>query len=80
MTIEHPVSTRLRSALGELPPNSGLVVALSGGLDSTVLLHALAGLTEARSIGLRACHVDHGLNIESAGWAQHNARVCASRH
>ncbi len=78
MNVEHPVSARLKLALNELPDCTGLVVALSGGLDSTVLLHALSGLAEARSIGLRACHVDHGLNSDSAAWAQHNAGFCES--
>ena len=35
------------------------VVLLSGGLDSTVLLHALAHSPVARERGLRAVHVDH---------------------
>ena len=78
MNVEHPVSARLRLALNELPDCTGLVVALSGGLDSTVLLHALSGLAEARSIGLRACHVDHGLNSDSAAWVQHNSGFCES--
>ncbi len=37
-------------------------VALSGGLDSTVLLHAMAELARGRDrASLRAVHVDHGL-------------------
>ena len=56
------------------PP--ALCVAFSGGPDSTVLLHALAQLPEARSRGLRALHVDHGLHADSAAWAQHCADLC----
>ena len=52
-------------------PASGLCVALSGGLDSTVLL---AGLSRARAAStwppLRAVHVDHGLHADSAAWAE----------
>ena len=49
---------------------AGYCVALSGGLDSSVLLAALAAtaLPEA----LRAIHVDHGLHPESALWARHS--------
>ncbi len=55
-------------------PASGLCVALSGGLDSTVLL---AGLARSRAAGtwppLRAAHVDHGLHADSAAWAGRSA-------
>lgn len=48
-----------------------LAVAFSGGMDSTVLLHALAQLPDARARGLRAIHVDHDLHADSATWAVH---------
>ena len=48
-----------------------IVVALSGGLDSSVLLHALASLPEARVRGLRTVHVDHGLHADSSRWVEH---------
>ena len=54
-------------ALGLLP--GAIAVAFSGGLDSSVLLHALASLEPARERGLRAIHVDHGLHARSADWA-----------
>jgi tRNA(Ile)-lysidine synthase len=51
-----------------------LVVAYSGGPDSTALLHALA--TQLRRPALRALHVDHGLHADSATWAVHCRRFC----
>lgn len=63
----------LHHALEALPPGGGIVVAFSGGMDSTVLLHALAHLPAARARGLRALHVDHGLHPDSASWARHCA-------
>jgi tRNA(Ile)-lysidine synthase len=57
-------------------PAAGLCVAFSGGRDSSVLLHALAQIPEARELGLRALHVDHGLHHQSADWAAHCARFC----
>jgi tRNA(Ile)-lysidine synthase len=49
----------------------GYCIALSGGLDSTVLAAALAisGARDVRS--LRAIHVDHGLHADSAQWSTH---------
>ena len=57
-------------------PAASLVVAYSGGLDSTVLLHALAALPLARTQGLRALHVHHGLHADADAWAAHCERVC----
>ncbi|MGQ0801536.1 MAG: tRNA lysidine(34) synthetase TilS [Pseudomarimonas sp.] len=66
----------LTDELNEASPNA-LAVAFSGGMDSTVLLHALASLPAARSLGLRALHVDHGLHTESPIWAAQCVAVCA---
>ena len=51
-------------------PDVAVCVALSGGIDSTALLAALA---EARPAGLRmrALHVDHGLHPNAARWSAH---------
>ncbi|MEO8999401.1 MAG: tRNA lysidine(34) synthetase TilS [Rhodanobacter sp.] len=67
----------LLAALTAAPP-APLSVAFSGGPDSTALLHALAQLPEARTRGLRALHVDHGLHADSAAWAEHCERFCAT--
>lgn len=58
-------------------PAGGLVVAYSGGLDSTALLHQLASMPAARERGLRAIHIDHGLQANSAVWGQHCHSVAA---
>jgi tRNA(Ile)-lysidine synthase len=62
----------IESALAELPAGP-LLVAHSGGLDSTVLLHALAHSSAARERGLRAVHIDHRLHADSALWSRHCA-------
>ena len=54
-----------------------LCVGYSGGLDSLVLLHALAGMPAARQRGLSAIHIDHGLHPESAIWASHCQTIAA---
>jgi tRNA(Ile)-lysidine synthase len=43
-----------------------LVVAVSGGVDSMVLLTKVAEFTSSRGISCVAAHVDHGLRPESA--------------
>lgn len=62
-----------------LTPGASLIVAYSGGLDSHVLLHALARLRrEEGGWTMRAVHVDHGLQPASAAWAEHCRAVCAA--
>lgn len=72
----------LQAALDVLRPDGAtgdLCVAFSGGVDSTVLLAALAELKAAGSPGrLRALHVDHQLHPDSARWQVHCAEVAAS--
>ncbi|MGB4859658.1 MAG: tRNA lysidine(34) synthetase TilS [Dokdonella sp.] len=62
------IEARLAAAL-EAAETGPIAVGLSGGSDSTVLLHVLAGSKQARERGLRAVHVDHGLHSQSAEWA-----------
>jgi tRNA(Ile)-lysidine synthase len=75
--VSDPLHQHLRAALASMPP-AALCVAFSGGPDSSALLHALAQLPEARARDLRALHVDHGLQPESAAWAAHCERYCAA--
>lgn len=69
--------TALHRAL-RLPAASPLLVGLSGGLDSTVLLHALSSDAEIRSNGLRAVHVHHGLQSSATDWGNHCRALCES--
>jgi len=73
---------RLRAALerglrdaGAAP--SAYCVALSGGLDSTVLLAALAAPGVGRQAALRAIHVDHGLHPDSPRWSVQCSELAA---
>lgn len=72
MTDNQPTPELIPRA--DYPPLRELWVAYSGGLDSTVLLHALAGAGIHRP---RALHVHHGLQAAADDWAVHCARVCA---
>jgi tRNA(Ile)-lysidine synthase len=59
-----------------LEPGTRLVVAFSGGQDSTCLLHALHTLMP--ELDLLAAHVDHGLRPTSAADAQRVVELAAS--
>jgi len=67
---------RLDELAKELPEPARYVVAYSGGLDSTVLLHALVRAMEsyASPLPVTAIHVDHQLHPDSAAWADHCER------
>ncbi|MGH8361988.1 MAG: tRNA lysidine(34) synthetase TilS, partial [Gammaproteobacteria bacterium] len=53
-------------------------VAYSGGLDSSVLLHALAQRRAALGGELRAVHVNHHMQPQSPVWQAHCERVCTT--
>ncbi len=54
-----------------------LKIAYSGGIDSHVLIHALAELGTVDPWQVYAIHVDHGLHPWSSEWVRHCQRVCA---
>jgi len=61
----------------QLPAEAALVVAFSGGLDSTVLLHQLVRWHQAHpQTRLRALHVHHGLSPNADSWAAHCVALC----
>ena len=70
------VRDALAAVRSDLEHAREVVVAFSGGLDSTVLLHAVRHFGIA---ALRAVHVDHGLQpAVRSRWLEHVASACDS--
>jgi tRNA(Ile)-lysidine synthase len=71
-----PRTARARSRI-----DAPLVVAFSGGRDSTALLSLVCGLRDERARGFtrpHAVHVHHGLHLEADSWVDHCERQCAA--
>jgi tRNA(Ile)-lysidine synthase len=58
-------------------PGQRLIVAFSGGLDSTVLLHLMVMLAPRLGITVEAVHVAHGLQNAALAWPEHCRGICA---
>ena len=78
-----PAARRVVAALAaflapRLKADSTIGVALSGGLDSVVLLHALSVLRGEAALlfVLQAIHVHHGLSPNAEPWAQFCGELC----
>ncbi|MBE9486619.1 MAG: tRNA lysidine(34) synthetase TilS, partial [Chloroflexi bacterium] len=56
---------------------SRLLVAVSGGVDSVVLLHALRSLAESLNLSLQVAHLNHQIRPESAADASFVTDLCA---
>lgn len=82
-TASHAVSVRPQIVLqlhtflkNHLKPNQRLLLALSGGLDSTVLLHLLVEAKRTIPFELYAMHVHHGLSKNADSWASFCEQQC----
>jgi tRNA(Ile)-lysidine synthase len=54
-----------------------MTVALSGGIDSVVLLHLLYQLQKTQNFTLKASHVNHGLSKNADKWVKFCEKLCA---
>jgi tRNA(Ile)-lysidine synthase len=73
------VADPLKDALMAARPSPGskVLVAVSGGVDSMVLLSQLDALAEEFAIELGVAHVDHQIRVASAGDADFVRATCA---
>ncbi len=61
-----------------LPAQSRILIGLSGGVDSVVLLHLLHQLAPKFSWQLSALHVHHGISQNADAWAKFCSELCAN--
>lgn len=61
-----------------LPAAAKVAVAYSGGLDSTVLLHAAVQVAAGSGAELHALHVHHGLSPQADAWLCHAQACCGA--
>ena len=67
-------------ALHDCAPQPGqtIAIALSGGLDSSALLHLAHAWSREEGVSLHAFHVHHGLSANADAWLAHCETLCAS--
>jgi tRNA(Ile)-lysidine synthase len=65
---------------GLIRPDDRVLVALSGGVDSVVLLHLLKSASNELQIEVRAAHFDHAMRTDSAADAEWVRAVCSAWH
>ena len=63
-----------------LSAHSSILIGLSGGVDSVVLLHVLYTLAERFCWKLSAVHVHHGISPHADAWAAFCAELCTTHH
>jgi len=77
-----PASSDLPQYLGQRlvalsAPGRRVTLALSGGVDSVVLLHLLQTLSSKLEFSLSAIHINHQLSPHAAEWAKFCTDLCA---
>ena len=81
MFIMNKIESALLGALSKYP-DMPLVIAYSGGVDSQVLLHALASIKQRSDTppaflnNLTVCHVNHGLSANAYAWQSFAQQTC----
>lgn len=73
------VSHVTRQLRDVIKPGERLVVGLSGGIDSIVLLDTLDRIAKRRRFALAALHVNHQISPNAGRWAAFCRKACRAR-
>lgn len=76
--LRHHLDRSAQDGSALIEPGTPVMVALSGGLDSVVLLHLLRFPLRDRVGHLSAAHLDHGMRHDSRGDALWVAGLCTA--
>ena len=77
----HHLTERVAALIAPLvPAQSSILIGLSGGVDSVVLLHLLHQLAPRFSWQISALHVHHGISPKADAWADFCTGLCAIAH
>ena len=79
-TLSHIFEQAADAALARVGAEQGgrIAIALSGGLDSSALLHLAHAYAQARGVALVAFHIHHGLSPNADAWQAHCEQACAA--
>ncbi|MEO8343519.1 MAG: tRNA lysidine(34) synthetase TilS, partial [Gallionella sp.] len=81
MDFQNSLADRVAAQIAPLlPARSSVLIGLSGGVDSVVLLHLLHQLAANFSWQLSALHVHHGISPHADAWAEFCVELCARHH
>ncbi|MEI7084482.1 tRNA lysidine(34) synthetase TilS [Pectobacterium versatile] len=76
MDHTEPVDGLLQTIVAQTAGCGSILLAYSGGLDSSVLLHLLVALRQRSGLPIRAAYIHHGLNPLADSWAEHCCQQC----
>ncbi|MDE2388585.1 MAG: tRNA lysidine(34) synthetase TilS [Betaproteobacteria bacterium] len=72
----NPISSAQEVLLAHIKPGDHLTIALSGGVDSVVLLDILIVLSKQMPFTLSAVHVNHGISSNANRWSRFCCDLC----
>jgi tRNA(Ile)-lysidine synthase len=77
-TVASTFALAVTAARAQSGASNKLAIALSGGLDSSALLHLAHAYATEHGLALHAFHIHHGLSPNADAWLAHCEQACAA--